>query len=301
MANLTKSQAYAQAERLAHHLRRYGLKVVIDLKPGANGVWGVDTFYAPMMHHIVSKRIQGTTPFYQLVRTGRSDVPGPLCNVYLGWDHVVRIVTMGIANHSGAGGPWNISGFIIPRNNGRYYFLGSEIEGGWIEEDWDDDFRLTMGKLAAGKLDYLNELRGGIISDTALTEHSMWARPKGRKIDRLGYTHEKAIAEMRAARQSVKESGVGGVHIPPEEDLNMPKTLYTFFFINGKHHVVNNVTGVYYEVPLNEVDSFTIWLRKRGAEWDWHDPEGKREVKPSDLTFVAPGGKGTWGKGVVPA
>lgn len=293
MAWLNKNQAYAQAERLAYHIRKYGVQVVIDLVPGANGKWGTDTFYAPMPHHIASRKGQGNTPFYSLVRKGRggsSPVPGPLCNVYGGWDRVARIVTMGIANHSGKGGPWNISGFVIPRNNGRYYFLGTEFEGGLSEADWDDEYRQFMGAVNAGKLDYINELRGGIIKDTALTEHSMWA--SGRKIDRAGYTHERGVKEMQAARRTKQPVPVRVIE--PEDD--MPRTLYTFFFINGKHHVVNNVTGIYYEIGENQSNQLTEWLRKRGTKWDWHvDASGKREVRPADLAFVAPGGKGTLG------
>ncbi len=211
MAFLTKAQAQKQAERLAHHIRKYGVKVVIDLRPGAGGKhWGVDTWHGAMAHHIVSRRSQGLTPFYSLVRNGRSDVPGPLCNVYGGWDRVARIVTMGLANHPGKGGPWTVSGFRIPRDNGRYYFLGTEFEGGLREADWDDDYRRFMGAVNAGKLDYIRELRGSSVTvkDTALCEHSDWARPKGRKIDRLGYTQARGIAEMQAARRT---SGVSPV------------------------------------------------------------------------------------------
>lgn len=295
MTWLSKAQAYAQAERLAYHIRKYGVKTVIDLKPGANGKWGTDTFYAPMAHHIASHKGQGNTPFYSLVRNGRGGrepVPGPLANVYGGWDLVARIITMGIANHSGKGGPWNISGFIIPRNNGRYYFLGTEFEGGLNEADWDADYRRFMGAVNAGKLDYINELRGGIIKDTALTEHSMWAA--GRKIDRAGYTHERGIKEMQAARRTKEPVPVKVIN-PLEDD--MPRTLYTFFFINGKHHVVNNVTGVYYEISKEQADQLTEWWRRRGTKWDWHKSEitGSREVAPKDLVWVAPQGKAVLG------
>lgn len=200
MAFLTRAQAQARADRLAHHIRKYGVKVVVDLRTGAGGNhWGVDTHIGAMAHHIVSRRSQGSTPFYSLVRNGRSDVPGPLCNIYGGWDLVARIVTMGLANHSGRGGPWVISGRRIPRDNGRYYFLGTEFEGGLREADWTPEYRRFMGAVNAGKLDYLREINPGLnLRDTALCEHSSWA--PGRKIDRLGYTQASGIAEMQAAR-----------------------------------------------------------------------------------------------------
>lgn len=223
MAFLTKAQAQARAERLAHHIRKYGVKVVIDLRTGAGGNhWGVDTHIGAMAHHIVSRRSQGSTPFYSLVRNGRVDVPGPLCNIYGGWDRVARIVTMGLANHPGRGGPWVISGRRIPRDNGRYYFLGTEFEGGLREADWDDDYRRFMGAVNAGKVDYLREMNPGLnLRDTALCEHSSWA--PGRKVDRLGYTQAKGVAEMQAARRASGDVSVKPITIPPEDD-DMPLT-----------------------------------------------------------------------------
>lgn len=208
MAWLNKAQAERQAERLAYHIRKYGVPVSINLRRGAgnSGYWGTDTFYGAMAHHIVSRRSHGTTPFYNLVRNGRSDVPGPLANIYGGWDMRARIITMGLANHPGAGGPWVISGFRIPKDNGRHYFLGTEFEGGLNERDWTPEYREFMGKVNAGKIDYIRELRRGItIRDTALCEHSDWARPKGRKIDRLNYTQAKGIKEMQAARATLNK------------------------------------------------------------------------------------------------
>lgn len=307
MAFLSKEQAHYEAERLAYHIRKYGVKVVIDLMPGAGGGhWGVDTFWGAMAHHIASKRSQGSTPFYKLVRKGRPDVPGPLCNIYGGWDLVARIVTMGLANHSGKGGPWEISGFQIPKDNGRYYFLGTEFEGGIDpNNDWTPEYRAFMGAVNAGKIDYIRELRArkgfrGVIEDTALCEHNSWARPRGRKPDRAGYTQASGIEEMRNARRRLNTSTPANEPAtPPKEANNMPDVLWTFFFINGVHHVVNNVTGTYAKVPLDQVDRFTKWVESRGAKWDWHESADKksREVRPEDLAFVAPNGKFVWGQG----
>lgn len=305
MGFLSKAQAQYEAERLAYHIRKHGAKVVIDLRPGAGGGhWGVDTFWGAMAHHVASHRSNGLTPFYSLVRNGRggpNPVPGPLCNVYGGWDMVARIVTMGLANHSGSGGPWEISGFQIPKDNGRYYFLGTEFEGGMNESEWTPEYRRFMGAVNAGKLDYIRELRrrkgfAGVIEDTALCEHSDWARPRGRKIDRAGYSQERGIAEMRAARKNQVKDLPEPVK-PKKGTNNMPEVLWTFFFINGVHHVVNNVVGTYAKVPADQVDRFTKWLDDREIQWNWHDEKGKRTVQEADLSFVAPNGRFEWGTG----
>ncbi len=310
MAYLTKAQALYEADRLAFFIRSYGAKVVVDLRPGAGGGhWGVDTFWGAMVHHIASKRSQGLTPFYSLVRNGRGGalpVPGPLCNVYGGWDMVARIVTMGLANHSGSGGPWEISGFQIPKDNGRYYFLGTEFEGGINVADWTPDYRMFMGAVNAGKLDYVRDLRRrkgftGVIKDTALCEHSSWARPIGRKIDRTGYTQASGIAEMQAARKLVLPPSARPTEptAPETKGLFNVDAIWTFFFINGAHHVVNNVTGQYSPVPLSQVDRFTKWLDDNEIPWRWHESKitKSREVSPEDLPFVAPGGRFEWGVG----
>lgn len=272
MAFLTKAQAEQQAERLAHHIRKHGATVVIDLRTGAGGNhWGVDTFWGAMDHHIVSRRSQGLTPFYSLVRNGRSDVPGPLCNIYGGWDRVARIVTMGLANHPGKGGPWVISGHRIPQDNGRYYFLGTEFEGGLNEADWDADYRRFMGAVNAGKLDYIRELRSGVtIRDTALCEHSNWARPKGRKIDRLGYTQARGIAEMQAARRT---SEVGGITIPPT--TTTPRTtaqededMYWLAVdkATGKNYVGNGIVRRHLADKVEKED-LRVKLEREGRPW----------------------------------
>ncbi|PYG00148.1 hypothetical protein SAMN05216184_10487 [Georgenia satyanarayanai] len=203
MGWLTKDQAVAEARRLKKHLERHGVKVSIELQRGAgdSGYWGHDWHRAEMSHHVVSRRSQGTTPLLFLVKKGRPDVPGPLCNGYMGFDGVYRIITMGLANHPGPGGPITVDGITIPRDDGRYYTWGTEFEGGLDDADWPPGFRAKMGAANAGIIDWLSERHGGRVTDDAHMEHSTWARPKGRKSDRRGYSRADGIAEIKAARR----------------------------------------------------------------------------------------------------
>lgn len=180
----------AEAQKLAACLRARGVTVSIELQKGATGgLWDRSVKKVGVMsHHTVSRRSQGLTPCLALVKRGRSDVPGPLCNGYGGYDLVYRIITMDIANHSGAGGPLNVPGFRIPLNQGRYYIWGTEYEGGLDANDWTPEFRTFMARSNAAILEYLG------LPNAAHMEHKTWAG--NRKIDRLGYTTESGRAEI---------------------------------------------------------------------------------------------------------
>jgi hypothetical protein len=54
-------------------------------------------------HHTAgpSKSAGNLTPSLGVIIKGRSDLPGPLANVYLGYDDVVYVVAAGVANHAG--------------------------------------------------------------------------------------------------------------------------------------------------------------------------------------------------------
>lgn len=188
---MSYATALAAAQQLAAAIQRRGVTVSIELQQGAsqNGTkrWDRSTPKVGVLsHHTVSRPSQGATPCLALVKRGRSDVPGPLCNGYGGYDLVYRIITMDIANHSGAGGPLWVPGFTIPKDQGRYYLWGTEYEGGL--EAWTPEMREFMARANAGILDYLG------LQVAAHGEHLTWA-PR-RKIDRLGYTTQSGQSEI---------------------------------------------------------------------------------------------------------
>ena len=191
----TKDEALAQARQLQAAIRARGVECLIDLRTGASSSgWAnpKSNWRGVLGHHIVSRRAHGATRFYQLCRDGRVDVPGPLCNGYMGWDGVYRIITMGIANHSGKGGPLTLNGKTIPKDNGRYYLWGTEFEGGMEADEWTPDFHDKMARAHAGVLDWLK------LPTNAHAEHKTWA--PGRKNDRLGYSAELGRARIAQVR-----------------------------------------------------------------------------------------------------
>lgn len=190
---MSRAGAEARARLLREALLDHGVpKVSIELQQGRPGTpnsrWYDTRFIGSMGHHIVSRRSQGLTPGLSLIKRGRSDVPGPLCNGYGGFDRVARIICMGWANHPGAGGPYTLPSGRIPASNGRPYLFGWEHEGGLVLADWTDEMRAFMGSCHAGTLDWLG------LRDTSHIEHSTWT---DRKIDRLKYTLASARAEIR--------------------------------------------------------------------------------------------------------
>src|SRR5690554_5519892 len=183
----------ARARVLRDELVKRGVSTSIEIQQGRpgtpNGRWFDTRFIGTMGHHIVSRRSQGLTPGLALVKRGRPDVPGPLCNGYLGFDGVARIICMGWANHPGAGGPYTLPGGRIPRDQACLYLFGWEIEGGIVASDWTPAFRELMGKVFAATLAWLGR------DERSHIEHKTWA--PSRKIDRLGYTLSSARSELR--------------------------------------------------------------------------------------------------------
>jgi N-acetylmuramoyl-L-alanine amidase-like protein len=94
--------------RIATRLRAAGLNVreVAGWKTRGRDFAGVSPPFNPrgsVNHHTAGPpKAQGSlTPSLRIVTEGRSDLPGPLCNVYLGYDNVVYVVAAGVANHAG--------------------------------------------------------------------------------------------------------------------------------------------------------------------------------------------------------
>jgi hypothetical protein len=189
------SSTMAAARELATALQDFGVKVSIELRADAQGSWRVAPFVRNLQHHTVSRPSNGMTPCLNLVKVGRSDLSGPLCNGYLGYDGVARIITMGYANHPGLGGPWSVAGFgTVPRDNGRPYIFGWEHEGGYAES-WTGKYEFmhdVMARCGAAVLQWKG------LPLEASGEHKTWA--PGRKIDRLNYTTDSGRQRIAAVR-----------------------------------------------------------------------------------------------------
>ncbi|HEX2361404.1 MAG TPA: peptidoglycan-binding protein [Jiangellaceae bacterium] len=186
--------AQAAARRLREALLDHGVrKVSLELMPGrpvkSGSRWLNTRFIGEMSHHTGGSP-SGLTPSLAMCKRGRSDLPGPLCNGYGGRDFVYRIITMGLANHPGEGGPMTLGRFRIPVDSARPFLWGTEWEHpGERPHKWTDEMREFTARSNAGILDWLGQPLGHHV------EHSTWAGK--RKIDRLGYTKTNGQEELR--------------------------------------------------------------------------------------------------------
>lgn len=83
-------------------------------------------------------------PTLSLLINGRSDLPGPLCNIAFGRSGTVYVVAAGVANHAGtgsAGGAYT--------NVGNHYFIGNEMESSGTSDDWTEAQRRIMPHVGA--------------------------------------------------------------------------------------------------------------------------------------------------------
>jgi hypothetical protein len=200
-----RERALAKAKALKRVMLTHGVpEVRIHLNPGRPNSFGVfDALFVvdEMSHHTVSRLGPNKTPVLALCINGRSDLPGPLCNGYGGYDLCYRIITFGYANHPGEGGPLTVPAFsggtfTIPRDSARRYAWGTEWEGGLAASDWDK----VLTNPRNGKQMTMREFMGR--SNAALreyhkivhhSEHSTWT---SRKIDRLGYSALSGTKEL---------------------------------------------------------------------------------------------------------
>lgn len=218
-----RSRALMRASVIRDVLLRHGVpEVSIELQEG-RPTFGADPWNAcnPVnvtSHHIASwPTPENPTPGLWLVKHGRPDLPGPLANGTAGVDLVYRILTLGLANHPGEGGPMRVSGpcgsYVIPKDVGRPYMWGTEYEGGYVDATWDRTytnrrtgismtFREFMGRCNAGLAEAIWRINGrgrtpppGADLSGYHCEHKTWA--PGRKTDRLNYTTESGRAELR--------------------------------------------------------------------------------------------------------
>lgn len=209
---MSYATALAEAKRLKSIMERWGVPCSIELVAGrGSDPWSTPKKYHRMHHHTVSTwRSSGNlTPVLSLCKTGRSDVPGPLCNGYGGYDGAYRVICMGLANHPGAGGPITIDGVHIPRDSARGPTWGTEWEGGL--QDYED---IKIPRYRGGMLEFMGradcalaEFTGRPI--TSQMEHKTWAPT--RKIDRRGFDRARGIALSRQY--------AGGGSVPPEDDM----------------------------------------------------------------------------------
>lgn len=172
------------------HLREWGLHV--QLKPGYRDRGRPYSFKprAVICHHTASGSLSGNFASESIVTTGRSDLPGPLCQFLLGRDGTVKVIALGYANHAGEGGPR--AG--IPANLGNSYAYGIEAENNGVGERWSAEQLNAYYRLCAALLDWMN------ISDVSrVFGHKEWT---SRKIDPAGIDMNGFRANVRKALEA---------------------------------------------------------------------------------------------------
>lgn len=202
---MSRVEALARARRLREALQDHGVRASIELQPGRS--WTGDEWYSRkvgLMNHHTAGPKAGLTPCLWVVKHGRPDLPGPLCNGYGGRDLVYRVITLGLANHPGEGGPLTLAGVTIPRDSARPSLWGTEWEHDGVSP-WPDDMQEFMGRSNAALLEWMGR------PVTASIEHSTWA--PDRKIDRNGYSALDGQIEIR------RWAGERGDDMPTAKDL----------------------------------------------------------------------------------
>jgi N-acetylmuramoyl-L-alanine amidase len=111
---------------LADDLRAEGCKVVeIDgwEHAGRDGAFDPD---GPCWHHTGTTTSESNSaPTLNTCIHGRSDLPGPLCQVMIGYDGTVYVIAAGRANHAGAHNGW---GPYTSSRDGNDQMFGMEID-----------------------------------------------------------------------------------------------------------------------------------------------------------------------------
>lgn len=145
---------------MASVLRAAGLSVVETPGWAGRGYAGQDLqqVRGVLWHHTATHRSRYAAedaPTLGMCVNGRSDLPGPLCNIVLGRNGTVYLVAAGVANHAGRGVAHG-----VPENMGNHYLIGIEMESSGIAPwDWTlDQIRVAPLLGAALERGYLQRL-----------------------------------------------------------------------------------------------------------------------------------------------
>lgn len=144
---------------MASVLRADGLTVVETQGWANRGYAGQDLqeVRGVLWHHTAThrSRFNEDAPTLNMCVHGRSDLPGPLCQIVLGRNGTVYLAAAGVANHAGRG---TAPG--IPENAGNHYLIGIEMESsGIMPWDWTlDQIRVAPHLGAALERAYLQHL-----------------------------------------------------------------------------------------------------------------------------------------------
>lgn len=123
--------SYERATWMLPVLRDAGLQVATVSGWEGRGRPASTGHFAPgyVGNHHTGTRTLGAHPTLGLVTRGRSDLPGPLCQLLLARDGVFWCVASGRANHAGVS---NGTGLLLP-GDGNWQMIGIEVETSGFE------------------------------------------------------------------------------------------------------------------------------------------------------------------------
>lgn len=178
---------------LPEKLRAFG--VTVREHPGWQTRGGEPFTPKVVIAHHTANPNKADAPSLKLVVNGRSDLPGPLCQVLLSRSGIAYVVASGKANHAGAGSWKGISGNTAA--------LGIEAENDGVGEPWSAAQLAAYDRTCAAMLDGIGR------SADFLCGHKEWAPT--RKVDPRGI-------DMGPMRARVAALLKGGVPVQPEEE-----------------------------------------------------------------------------------
>jgi hypothetical protein len=119
-------------------LRKHGLKVVATPRWRRRGRPASTGAFAPvgvLCHHTATSAKSSVASVLRLLIDGRSDLPGPLCQIGLGRDGTVYLIASGRANHAGSA---KASG-TVAAGDGNTLYIGIEAFNDGVGEPWSKE------------------------------------------------------------------------------------------------------------------------------------------------------------------
>lgn len=225
-------------------------------------------------HHTAGPKT-GNMPSLEVLIHGRSDLPGPLCNLGLARDGSVYVVAAGKANHAGVG-----HGYGLPTDNANPHMIGIEAESTGLG-DW------TSAQLAAWPR--LNKALMGAFRFPAsmIIAHFEWTV---RKIDPHGLPGGMAALRANSAAASTGEDDMvtkveGSTTTPTElavgtwRTINMkgPAAVSILGGPAGGCHAAGTLT-FYLAVPTDGPVSVEAYIVKPdGKAWVYAGSDGRAD------------------------
>jgi hypothetical protein len=168
---------------IAERLRGFGLSVVEVAGWQERGSTSFDP--RGSVHHHTAGAAAGNVPSLKVCVDGRSDLPGPLCNVLIARDNTCFVIASGRANHAGRGSWKGLSG------NSSVWGVEHENVGTGAEP-WRPDQVDTAARVHAA-------LISGRATAAMVCQHREWA--PGRKVDAFHVDGDGFRAQVDSALQ----------------------------------------------------------------------------------------------------